>query len=305
MHIRLFALMGLLSFLFGCDKKGDYHRKGGDWYYKDHKLTMESSAGFTPLNATFARASDHGYYRDQRITQSDGATFEALSEHYARDRARVFYGDTYRKVEEYWAVRYNRVVAIDGADPSTFQYLGSDHGKDARHVYLAGRPVPVRDVGSFVLLDHGFSRDTLTGYYHLHVVPGSDGATFVGLANHYARDGKSVFHAALVYRANSTPERLRSVRIDGADIATFTALDDGYAKDSRRIYFEGRNIAPASATFEVLRHGYAKSESQVFHKGGAIAGADVATFEVPDIPDVNVDARDRAATYYDGKRSGS
>jgi hypothetical protein len=295
--------MGLLSFLFGCDSKGDYRRKGGEWYYKDHKLRMESGGGLTPLNATFARASDHGFYREQRISQSDGATFEALSEHYAKDRARVFYCDTYRKGQEYWAVRYNRVVEIEGADAATFQYLGDDVARDARHVYEAGRRVLVKDVPSFALLDHGFSRDRVTGYYHLYAVPGSDGATFTALAPNYARDGASAFYARLLYPTDSSPERLHSVRIAGADVASFTALDDGYARDARRIYFEGRDIAPASATFEVLRNGYAKSETQVFHRGRAIDGADAATFAVPDIPDADVDARDRSATYYEGKRS--
>ena len=265
---------------------------------------MESGAGFTPLNATFARSADHGFYRDHQIVQSDGATFEALSEHYAKDRSRVYYGDTHRKAQEYWAVRYNRVVEIEGADPSTFQFLGDDVAKDARRVFESGRAVLIKDVPSFALLDHGFSRDRVAGYYHLYLVPGSDGATFTALADHYARDGASAFYASLLYATDSSPERLHSVRIAGADVASFTALDDGYARDARRLYFEGSAIAPAPAVFEVLRNGYARSETQVFHEGRPIEGADAATFAVPDIPTVDVDARDRNATYYDGRRTG-
>ena len=267
--------MGLLSFLFGCDAKGDYRRKGGEWHYKDHNLSLDGSAELTALSPTFARTATRGYYRELEITQSDGATFEALSEHYARDRSHVYYADTYRKAQEYWARRYNRVAVIEGADPATFRYLDGDVGKDTRHVYSAGRPVPVKDVASFVPLGHGFSRDRVAGYYHLYAIPGSDGATFMPLDDHYAKDGRSAFYVDLVYATSSTPERLHSVRIEGADVASFAAVQNGYAK----------------------------SGTAVFYKGRAVDGADPATFTVPDMTDADVDARDRAATYYEGKRT--
>jgi hypothetical protein len=160
----------------------------------------------------------------------------------------------------------------------------------------------VKDVASFVMLGHGFSRDRVAAYYHLYAIPGSEGATFTPLDDHHAKDGRNAFYVDLVYATNSTPERLHSHRIDGADVSSFTALDDGYARDARRIYFEGHVVTPAPATFEVLRNGYAKSEARVFYKGTAVEGADAPSFTVPDMPSADVDARDRAATYYEGKR---
>jgi len=241
-------LTGLLSLLFGCDSKtSPFTKSDGLWHYNK-----------TP------------------ITIADAATFAPLDNHYAKDRSRVFHADTYRKGQEYFTIKHDRIVEITGADPASFKVMAQGYARDSRRVYFEGVPFAVKDVASFELLDYGFARDRISGYYQQVEVPGSAGGTFAALDSHYAKDASKVFHADFDTGGGAHPPRARSVVLEGAVPDSFKLLDGGYAVGTRHVYY----------------------------RGVAIAGADPATFRMLEPPAADADAQDARATYQRGQRAG-
>jgi len=240
-------LTGLLSLLFGCDSKtSPFTKSDGLWHYNK-----------TP------------------ITIADAATFAPLDNHYAKDRSRVFHADTYRKGQEYFTIKHDRIVEIAGADPASFKAMAQGYARDARRVYFEGVPFAVKDVASFEILDYGFARDRLSGYYQQEEVRGSAGVTFTVLDSHYAKDASKVFHADLDTGGGAHPPRARSVVLEGTAPDSFKLLDGGYAIGARHVYY----------------------------RGVAIAGADVTSFRMLEPPTAGADAQDARATYQRGKRA--
>lgn len=268
-------LTGLLALLCGCDSKAPYQRKDGAWYFEDVRL-QDASQPFTPLNAGFAKGAQAAWYRSRAIEGADVASFEALDKHHAKDAKQVWYGDTYRTGQDYFTTKRIRLRMIAGADAPSFRLMTAQPGyaRDSARVYFDGEPFKVADLESFEPLDYAFARDRVQGYYQQRPVPGSEGAGFVALDTHHAKDGRHVFHVDIEPRqGNEAAPRLRSLRLAGADPATFRLLDWGYALDAR----------------------------QVFHRGQAIAGADAATFETLSPSTDAADARDAKRSYRDGR----
>jgi hypothetical protein len=267
--------MGLLSFLFGCgETKNPFEQKDGAWYY------LESL-----------------------IEGADAKTFQVLNENYAKDKDRVYYGDTYRKGQEYYAIKHSRVKVLDRADPATFRYLNYDYARDKSSVFYEGVAFAIKDIGTFELIDRAYARDRVTGYYHQRPIPGSDGASFVVLGSSYSRDARQVFYSTLVPRGTD-PIR-RSTPIKGALPESFKVLDsDGYAADASQAYYQGEVLTKDAATFKRLELGYAKTGTVVYFEGKPVAGADAASFEMMlERIAEGVDARDRNATYRRGERT--
>ena len=53
----------------------------------------------------------------------------------------------------------------------------------------------------------------------------------------------------------------------------------------------------------MLEFGYAKTDTQVYYTGKPITGADAASFATLDKPTDTADAKDRAASYQQGRRN--
>jgi hypothetical protein len=242
----LLLLMGLLSFLFGCEPaKSPFSKSDGAWLYNK-----------TP------------------IAGADAPTFTPLDNHYAKDRSRVFHADTYRKGQEYYTIKHDRIVEIAGADPASFTVMKLGYARDARRIYFEGEPFPVKDAASFELLDYGFARDRVSGYYHQGEVPGSAGGTFAALDTHYAKDASKVFYADLDSGSGAHALRTRSVVLQGAAPDSFKLLEGGYAVGTRHVYY----------------------------RGAVVAGADAASFRMLEPSTAEADAQDANATYQRGER---
>ena len=84
------------------------------------------------------------HYRTAAIAQADAASFKPLDSHYAKDRRQVYWGDSYRKGQEYYSIRHDRVLAIAGADAQSFRLLPHDYARDAASLYYEGRKLAVR-----------------------------------------------------------------------------------------------------------------------------------------------------------------
>ena len=61
-HSTIFS-MGLLSLLFGCGSaSGPYHKKDGEWYYKDNRMRAAADEDVKALNDTFAKSKSAVYF---------------------------------------------------------------------------------------------------------------------------------------------------------------------------------------------------------------------------------------------------
>ncbi len=198
--------MGLLAFLWSC-VRGDA----------------------TP-DAPFAQREGIWYYGDARVDGVDAGTFRTLSSHYAIDARQVYYGESYRKGQEYYAVKRFRVWVVDSADPSSFLLMRDPYARDNAHIFFKGNRLAVRDPASFELTDWGlYTRDRLVAYFDDVEIAGSDGASFRPLSNHYAVD------RARVYFDN---------RVISNDPATFEVLENGAARTASEYFQDGNAVKP-------------------------------------------------------------
>lgn len=270
-------LLGLAGPLAGCGDEPGYTRKDGRWHHDEAPVAVADPRSFQPLDALFARDAVQGYYRGQPVAGSHGASFQALSPHEARDRRAVYWADTYRKAQEYWAWRHVRVQVIGGADPASYQVLGHGYARDARSVWYEGRAFAVRDPASFTPIDSRFARDAQRGYFDRAEVPGSDGASFEVLAEDggsHARDRHRVYSLHIELNDPLKPPHAVVRVLEGARPATVRVPGRGYAVDGATVWWRGR----------------------------LVAGADGTSFQVLDSVGGGVDGQDARATYAEGRR---
>jgi hypothetical protein len=272
----LVILLGLLLGLAGCDGSS-YTKKGLQWSYDGTPFTPADLKTFRALDKHFARDAKRGYCRGSAIDGSDGATFEALSDHEARDLRTVYYCDTYRKGQEYWAIQHVRVIPIQDAHAPSYRVLSLGYARDRSRAYENGVGFAVRDVASFEPLGSQFARDSERGYFARAEIPGSHGPTFSLIDAGYARDRTSAYRGHI---ETDMPNRgphpvVRTLR--GADTAALRVLGRGYASDAKHVWYRG---AP------------------VLH-------ADAASFAVVDDVASDIDASDRTGSWKQGRRAAA
>lgn len=274
-RIRILMLSAMVA-MQGCDGNPGYQRSSATgWRYGDAIFSPKDPATFQPLGQYFGRDSQQGYCRDSPVEGSDGVTFEALSEHEARDQHSVYYCDTYRKSQEYWAYQHLRITIIAGADTATYHSLAYGYARDRHRAYDQGKPFAVRDALSFEPLSRRFARDSQRGYFERAEIPGSHGPSFSLLLEDegYARDRRQAWHGHIeVNQPNREPFPIvRALR--GVDLDTLRALGRGYAVDAR----------------------------QVWYQGVPLSQADAASFTVRSAMADNVDAQDRSHLWQEGR----
>ena len=267
-------VMGLLSFLFGCgdEKPGE---KGGPWQQKQGAW----------------------YYRELPIEGADAKSFQVLNDNYAKDNNDVYFGDTYRKGQEYYLIKHSRLRVLKGADPATFRYLDYDYSRDKSSVFYEGVAFPVKDVDTFELIDRAYARDRVTAYYHRRPIPGSDGSSFAVIDGGYSKDAKRIFYSGVDPHGTD-----RSIALKGARPESFKVLGGGYAADAAQVYYRGTLLTKDVASFRLLDNGYARSATQVYYDGEPVPGADAASFATLAKLTETADAQDRNGTFRHGKR---
>lgn len=269
-------LCALVTGLVGCGDDPGYVRKAGQWQYEDQPVTVADPRSFQPLDALFARDDRQAYYRGVAIAGSHGPSFQPLSAHEARDRQTVYWADTYRKAQEYWAWRHVRVTALAGADPASYQVLGHGYARDARSAWFEGQAFAVRDPATFTPLDMRFARDAQRAYFERVEIAGSDGTGFELLdpdTGTHARDHRHVYSAHIELNQPLQPPHPVVRVLQGARPDSTRVLGQGYAVDGNRVWWRGLPVA----------------------------GADAASFEVQAAGGES-DARDARSSYRDGRR---
>ena len=142
----------LIAFLMSACSDSGYEKRDGAWRYDDYPAQVADPATFKPLKGPFARDAQSGYYRGVAITDSNGPTFEVIDDYHARDKQRVYFCDTYRKGQEYFSAKHNRVIALEGVDAGSFRLLKERYARDDSRLYFEGIHVPVKDLNSFEIL---------------------------------------------------------------------------------------------------------------------------------------------------------
>jgi hypothetical protein len=287
--------------LAGCDGGHAYRKKGGDWYFHSEPVRAVPGEALTELNSQFAKGRTQAFYQSSAITGADPASFAALGDHYAKDQARVWFCSIRRDGKEYFTVKHPLIQQVAGADPATFQVLSDDYARDKSHVFYRAETFPVKDLASFELLAEGFARDKVSGYYQRTPIPGSDGASFSVIDGHYSKDANHVFYSDLETAAAG--EEPRTVVVRDAQPASFMAQKNGYGGDGSHAFYQAKALTTQVDAFRVLDYGYAKTRDQVFYYGEVVPLADPTTFDVLDPVTETATAKDKNATYKDGKRS--
>lgn len=291
------VVIGLLSWLFGCNPKEPYQQRDGVWHFEGQPIALKPGERLTPLTGAFAKTDQHGYFRGLALPGSDGSSFEVLSPHYAKDRQQAYYCDTYRTSQDYFFNKRNEVKVLK-ADPASFRYLKDNYARDKAGVFFEGKPFAVKDPDTFELLEYPYARDRLTGYFHQIPVSGSDGSSFVVINTGYSKDRRYVYFSH--YDLSGKPEP-KSLRLEGALVDSFEALEGGYAKDATRAYHAGKPLGSAKS-FQLLSLGYARTDTQVFYEGKPVAGADARSFKILETITDQADAKDQKASFQQGRR---
>lgn len=224
------VMLGLLSWLFGCNPKEPYQQRNGVWHFEGQPMALKPGERLTPLTGVFAKTEQHGYFRGWPMHGSDGRSFEALSPNYAKDRQQVYYCDTYRDSQDYFISKRLQVSVLK-ADAGSFRYLKDNYARDKAGVFYKGKAFTVKDLDSFELLEYPYARDRVSGYFHQTPVAGSDGSSFAVIDSRYSKDRGYVYYSHYDLAGKPAP---KSIRLEGALVDSFQGLESGYAKDATR-----------------------------------------------------------------------
>lgn len=253
------ALAGLAaSLLAACSEDPSlWKRVDGRWTYDGRAFEPADPATLKAIDGRFARDAVHGYYRGHVAPGSHGPSFEVLGEHEARDRQAVYWGDTYRKGQEYYTVRHVRIEVIDGADPARYQVLKYGYGRDGQHAYREGQRLRgVRDAASFEVLTPQHARDARRAYFEDIEIPESDGASFEIIDPQdpaWVRDRQRAWHVRFGQPEPGEPPRREVRLLEGATPGQLRPLGREYATDGSRVWWRGVRLKEVDvASFTVI-----------------------------------------------------
>ena len=281
--LRTCLLCTLLPLLLvSCGKQEGYEIRGdqviwhswrGDGLFGEwSEAVLTDSKGFKIFQQKgYAKNATDVFHNGGRISDADPATFQMLAnrEDLAKDAKRV----------------YRDGGVIQGADPATFALTAMyDLSKDAKDYYLRLKPLHVKDMASFQVLEPQqwhtdnliWARERDQFFVREQATPIADGASFQVIQSCYAKDAKQVYFGAGV--------------LAGADAATFQGCGGLYgelAKDAKQVYWEGKVVEGCdAASFEYLRLHFAKDRQHAYfcYSSGSppkiLPGSDAKTFEV-------------------------
>ncbi len=287
----------VLSERFAKDKKSVFHY--------GEKLKNLDPAIFFAWDKNWARVKDKIYssallfsdnpddfFRDNPddfqtlVAVKDISTFKGLGDEYAKDSLAVYYGSD------------GQVREIEGADPSSFEFLGLWYARDANHVYNQGEIIEDADPESFELLTYDWCYDKKSLYYDQERIEGN--ISELKLLEHpeyYILD-KGVY--------------LHHEYLDGVDPETFVFLNSSYMKDKNHVYCRYGNHKPLKDvdldSFVIIKGAWAKDNSNTFYKGTLVPDVNPNEFVIlEDLINLRfrsheVYAKDDKTVYY-GKKS--
>jgi len=185
------------------------------------------------LNAAYVVNQIGVFCRQSYLWGADKDTFKVIDGGpYAKDSDSVYYGC--RKIQ--------------GADPITFQYLGSKFKSNGE------RP-----------LGASYAKDKSHAYLFGSRIEGVDLATFVYIGGRYAKDKKNIFYNDYSYGYYENGKDGRTLDVD---VVTFQYLGGEYTKDKNDTYYKNFPIGGDLSTFQYVDGEYAKDKNNVYEFGG-------------------------------------
>lgn len=213
-------------------------------------------------------------------------------------------------------------VAIEGADPDTFEVIDDAYAKDANHVYYNGKPITAANPNSVELAASALDSDGRDSGYIIsdgkvfcygELIEGVDIASFSYLFGSYAMDKDYIYYyidikiprkalPTMVSNTNHAYMRhgeqiLYHGEVISDQASSFKLIDDEYAKDSVNVFSRGEIIEGMDAeSFKVLTPYYRKDKNQAYYFNYPILGSDAATFKVLN----DAITKDKHRLYYNG-----
>lgn len=179
------------------------------------------------------------------------------------------------------------------ADPATFQHLGGDWGRDARHVFVQANPKRI-EIATFQYLNPVFVKDGNNAYDWEGTIKGADAKTFEVLdpgifvaeeittkawARGYARDCNTVyFHDQMFGRATA---------LRGADPATFVSLRNDFGYDSKSVWCQKSRLPKADPkSWVYLGRLWSIDRDRIYYAEREVTGIDRKSFTVVNAPTI-------------------
>ena len=262
----ILILTGILPFM----KCGSgYKEQNGKVYFNGKEITDKN---FVVLNDAFAKDSLYAYYKEKSIAGADIASFKALNEQYAKDKNKVYYCDEYREGQNYYLTKRQTVTVVEKALPASFTMIEAGYAKDSLHGFYGGVLFTVKDITTLKGIDSRLAKDDALVYFNCKPVAGSNGKSFEVINNNYAKDSLHIYYYG---------EEKWGVYVLPCNKASFKVLEYPYSKDNTAVFYEHQQVNGADVpTFTVLKHGFSKDKNTVYLQTKKIAGADAASFEV-------------------------
>jgi len=255
----------------------------GNWFELGKTEMNVDIESFKVLNRNFGKDKDHVYYESYLVAHPDIdlASFHAKNEDYMTDLG-FDHQNVYILESDYKEGKgYAKITLIKNADPSSYEQVDFDWGKDAVHHFYKHKVVNV-DYESFKNLHNYFSLDKDNVYIHYrdYFAPiNADAGTFSMLEkSDYAIDKNHLYHMSFTTNGKNDTKLLT---IPYEEHENIDLLNSTYLKCGKAIYYRGIELAEADVeSFQALSTVYAKDKEHVYYKQGIIPEADVETFEI-------------------------
>jgi len=180
------------------------------WGRSSKPIRGADAATFKVLNEVWARDAKRVFVYDSLIRGADADSFEVFNELYARDCAKAYYSfgiiktadhSTFRALDNgqretrdpwkihsgfaadseavyHYELTIGKPSILRSADPSSFEPIGCDYGKDANRVYFQHARVPKADPSTFRLIGFHYATDGERIFYANRIVDGADVDSF-------------------------------------------------------------------------------------------------------------------------------
>lgn len=236
------------------DENGDFVKdKNGVWF--------EGYLGYAGLTG------------HNQVEGADPATYIYMGDGIGKDKYRV-----YNYVYEDEGYKGVDVASLVGAvDPKRAGLWM----KDKNQVYWRGNVAEGANPTTFEVMSDQWGRDGNKLYYTYQYIPTGDPDTLQDIdgeiSSAYQKDKNNIYY---------TEGGFDSPIITNADHATFRPISDRYAKDKDYVFYYGHTIIEGAdpETFVDLEdYGYAKDKNHVYNGDHVVDGKDPANFSVEDL----------------------
>ena len=261
----------------------------------------------------FYACADRLFYQQELLDKGDPNTFEALDDNRFKDKSNVYIFDNdFEIVDTIFDINTENIVLIDecflktpdtvyfqelaiqDADPDTFEVLEYGFSRDKKAVFCNQEKLPELNPLDVTILNHNFIHDNNTLYYQstrldievsnmkilnddivkdnrhvyykTHYLSGAEASSYQLSTRFFQRDNQGIYHNQHRLPLN-------------ADETVF--LDEVYAIDNLRVFFIDSEIMDADvSSFKVIGNNVSVDKNNVYFREKRVEHADPASFKI-------------------------